>query len=96
MAARNYFKDSRQNADSMRVTEALKALQALQKEYEDVLAISTYWTIEEVATYPVTRNPGGPKAGDQMSRAKIIKALQLLKNTELDFATLEDAIRQSF
>lgn len=95
MATRTYSKDARRSGDSVRVGEALRALNALQKEYEDVLAVSEYWTIEEVARYPVTRNPTGPKAGDQMSRAKIVRALKLLQNTEPDFSTLEDAIRQS-
>lgn len=96
MATKPYSKDPRKPQDSARVSEAIRALDKLQKEYADVLAISEYWTVEEVARYPISRDPGGPAAADKMSRAKILRALELLRNTEPDFSTLEDAIRQSF
>lgn len=96
MASKPYARDPRKVQDSARVGEAIRALNKLQKEYEDVLAISEYWTLEEVARYPISAHAARTTAADKMSRAKILCALKLLRNTEPDFSTLEDAIRQSF
>lgn len=93
--AKTYAHDPRRVDDDARITAAIKALNALQKEYEDVLAVTGYWTIAEVARCPLNWKSDGPKAEDKMSRAKIIRALKLLRTIEPDFATVQDAIQQT-
>ena len=93
--SKTYAKDPKKVADSARLTQAIKALNEFQKEYKDVLTISEYWTIEDVARYPLGFDPCGAKAEDKMSRKRIVNALQLLRNTEPNFAALQDAVMKS-
>lgn len=93
--AKSYATDARRASDDARASEAIRALNALQKEYADVLAITGYCTLPEVAKCPISWKPYGPNAENKMSRAKLIRALKLLRNTDINFDTLQDAIRQT-